>query len=227
MMIEPAQPPFALFPEARHWWSLTDYGAVLGVMRAVQPKTVLEFGPGGSTLALLEGGAALIDTCEDDPHWRQVHQARIQPGPGQALTFHAYVAGDPIVVPTLTQERYDLAFIDGPKDSTKRAPVVEFCVARAKAVLVPTEDSASRGPNLRAFLNDLAQRHGMSVEFMETGPLAGGFALLTRQTDVGVIAEGPASPDEPGLVKADVHLVRYGSGKGRRGRKAKHQEPGA
>jgi hypothetical protein len=185
-VIEVAQPPFALFPESRHWWSTTDYGAVLGVMRQLQPQTVLEFGPGSSTLALIEGGARRVDSCEDRPDWMATYRARIADKYPTAefqtkVRIIPYTWSDPVVVEGLSEEPYDLALIDGPYTSEKRPPVIEFCLQRARVVLVPTEDDGRTYKSfLRPHIERLAAQYGWTVAYTETGPDSGGFALLTK-----------------------------------------------
>lgn len=168
--------PFRLYPEAKHYWSLADYGAVLAVMRARTPWSVLEFGPGSSTLALVEGGAVQIDSCEDDEGWRQTYQERLaQRYPHVGIV--PYTWADPLSVPAIDGKRYDLALIDGPADVGRRPAVIAYALARCTAVLVPLEESEGR--SLRRAVVWLADRAGRSVEYSMTGPLAGSFALIT------------------------------------------------
>lgn len=178
MTIELAAPPFALYPEARHWWSLEDYGAVLGTVRALEPRTVLEFGPGSSTLALVEGGARSIDSCEDDPKWFGVHRCRIGVKYYGLLALHAYTWADPLTIPVIDDRHYDLALIDGPHDTPRRPAVLEYCLQRASAVLIPTEDHKVASPPLRPSILRLAEKYRASLEIRATGPLSGAFALL-------------------------------------------------
>lgn len=110
---------FALYPEERHWWSMADYGAVLDVMQRLKPERVVEFGPGSSTLSLIEGGAASIDTCEDQTDWFNTYQERIaRQFPTKdfptTVTMHRYTWADPLVIPALEAKRFDLALVDGP-----------------------------------------------------------------------------------------------------------------
>lgn len=169
-----------LYPAERHWWSFNDYRAVLGVVVQLQPATVLEFGPGSSTLALLEGGAGHIDALEDDAKWIAVnsnllleHAARVSLIP--------YVWADPLAIPAIDARRYDLALIDGPRTTENRVAVLEYCLTRAAAVLMPLEESADRHGQgyLRPHVMAAAARHGRSVALIESGPLSGTFALLT------------------------------------------------
>jgi hypothetical protein len=175
------KPPFTLYPEERHWWSFNDHGAVMEVMARLQPKRVLEFGPGSSTLALIEGGATRIDSCEDNPDWLGVYRERLE-AVYPVVTLHEYTWSDPLSVPAIARRRYDLALIDGPYTSEKRPPAITYALQRSKAVLVPTEDhDRVHSSLLRPIIAQLAERFGFYVELMDTGPLAGGFALMTRK----------------------------------------------
>jgi hypothetical protein len=123
------RPPFALYPEAHAWWSVDDYAALLDLVRRLQPKTVLEFGPGGSTLALVEGGAQRVDTCENDPEWLAHYQARLDPH-RQIVTFHAYAHTESLTIPALDDRRFDLGFIDGPRNTETRWSAIQYALAR-------------------------------------------------------------------------------------------------
>lgn len=176
--IEIADGPFALYPAEKHWWSYADYGAVLGTVRALAPRTVLEFGPGSSTLALVEGGARSIDALEDDPIWLEVHRGRLGRKFAGLVELHAYTWADPLTIPKIDDRRYDLALIDGPHDTPRRPAVLEYCLRRAAAVLIPTEDHKVASPPLRPAIAALADRYRASLEIRATGPLSGAFALL-------------------------------------------------
>lgn len=174
---------FRLFPEATHFWSLADYGAVLDVMNRLHPKTVLEFGPGSSTLALIEGGAETIDCCEDNPDWFGVYAERLAAVYPDIVKMHAYRWADPLRIPTLDGRAYDLGLVDGPFGTPQRPAAIEYALQRCAAVLVPTEewreDKIQPEAGLRSRIAWLAWKYGRSVEIMETGPLSGAFALLT------------------------------------------------
>jgi hypothetical protein len=174
-------PPFKLYQEERHWWSFADYGAVMDVMTRLKPKRVLEFGPGSSTLALIEGGAMRIDTCEDHPSWLAVYRERLEAVYPDIVMVYEYAWSDPLTVPRIARRRYDLALIDGPYTSEKRPPAIAYALQRSKAVLVPTEDGREHTSLLRPHIVRLAERFGFNIEWMDTGPLAGGFALMTRE----------------------------------------------
>lgn len=177
-VIEIAPGPFELYPAEKHWWSYADYGAVLGTVRALAPRTVLEFGPGSSTLALVEGGARSIDALEDDPTWLAVHRNRLGRKFAGLVELHAFTWADPLTIPTIDARRYDLALIDGPFDTPRRPAVLEYCLQRCRAVLIPTEDHKVKSPPLRPHIERLAGVFDASVEIVETGPLSGAFALL-------------------------------------------------
>lgn len=170
---------FRLYPRAEHWWSLADYGAVLAVMQERRPKRVLEFGPGSSTLALIEGGAELVDACEDDPKWEAVYRARLEERFPDVVTIVPYTWSDPVSIPQLERESYDLALIDGPRTTENRVAVVRYCIERCGAVLVPLEEQAPGLGYLRPHVIRLAEEYGCELTLTQTGPLAGGFALLS------------------------------------------------
>lgn len=199
------RPAFKLYPEERHWWSFEDYGAVLDVMQRLTPARVLEFGPGSSTLALIEGGATHIDTCEDAPDWADVYAERLERKYPDIVHLHRYDWVDPLTIPSIDDERYDLALIDGPRGTDQRAVVVRYALERCRAVLVPTEDG---NPRVRQALHAIAFEKGWHLVIAEMGPPTGGFALLTRPdptTHVTVAAvedsmqaDGVnAAPDDP------------------------------
>lgn len=186
---------FRLYPEERHWWSFNDYGAVLDVMARLKAAgksvaRVLEFGPGSSTLALIEGGAEHIDSCEDNPDWAQVYEERLA-GMFPTIEWPASVAirrydwSDPVHIPAIDGHRYDFALIDGPRGSDRRHIATRYALERCDAVLVPTEDA---NPRLRERLIAMAGELNLDIDIRETGPLSGGFALLTRRP---VVVSGP------------------------------------
>jgi hypothetical protein len=181
---DPSPRAFRLYPDGpdQHWWSRNDYGAVVDAMATLQASgrpigRVLEFGPGWSTRALIEGGAVSIDTLEDNPDWAATHEARlVKQFPGTVRLIR-YAWQEPLAIPAIDGEHYDLAFIDGPLGSNQRPEVLRYALAHATAVLLPTED---RNPALRKAIKEIAGAQGLTVEIRETGPLSGGFALLTR-----------------------------------------------
>lgn len=169
---------FELYPEERHWWSFNDYAAVLDTVRRLAARRILEFGPGSSTLALVEGGATTIDTLEDDPKWYDVHRSRVGRQFAGVVNVHRYTWADPLEIPAIDCQAYDMGLIDGPHDTPRRVAVLEYCLGRCSAVLLPTEDYKVASPPLRPHIARLAGAFGCKVEIWETGPLSGSFALL-------------------------------------------------
>lgn len=169
---------FALYPVEQRWWSFTDHAAVLSVMARLTPSRVLEFGPGSSTLALIEGGATRIDTCEDKPEWANVYEARLRARFPDVVRIIRYDWSAPLSITEVDDQRYDLALIDGPRETGRRQAVIAYALERCAAVLVPTEDANPEDAGLRQTVRDLAAQVQRSVEIWDTGPLSGGFALV-------------------------------------------------
>lgn len=168
---------FRLYPIEQHWCSFADYGAILSVVERLQPQRVLEFGPGSSTLALIEGGARHIDALEDQDAWLQIWHGRLSLH-AHIAKLHKYQWSDPLTT-TLDDQRYELGLIDGPVETPRRYACVEYCLQRCDAVLVPLEEHPGH-QYLRPLVLDMAARYERSIELIEdTGPLAGAFVLLT------------------------------------------------
>lgn len=201
---------FRLYPEERHWWSMADYGAVLDVMHRLKPARVLEFGPGSSTLALVEGGAAHIDCCEDDPGWAQVYEERLTRRFPEIVHLHRYTWQEQLAIPAIDGETYDLALIDGPLGTDRRPAVVAYCLDRCRAVLAPTEDG---NPEFRPALLAIAAARGLDIEIRETGPLSGGFALLRHSPSPPA---APPDDENPGREMPDFGSPRRRRRKARR-----------
>jgi len=170
---------FKLFKEPAHWWSMNDHAAVFDVVTRLGAKRVLEFGPGSSTLALIEAGATAIDTCESDPDWAQVWEARLQTKYPEIVKVHRYDSAEPLSILAVDAQKYDLALIDGPRAIEERPAAIKYALARSAAVLVPTEDVY---PEFRAVIAKLAKSRRLRMDLLETGPLQGAFALLTRRS---------------------------------------------
>lgn len=170
---------FRLYPEEARWWSFQDYQAVFDVVRRLRPGRVLEFGPGSSTLALIEGGSGVIDTCEDNPDWAQVYEERLVDRFPGAVRLHRYQFADPLVTvnPEVDAAIFDLALIDGPRGTENRPAVLRYCLKRCLHVLMPCEEWQTRAW-LRPIISAQAAEVGAPVEFFETGPLSGAFALV-------------------------------------------------
>lgn len=169
--------PFRLYPVAQHFWSLNDYGAVLAVMQRLRPRKVLEFGPGSSTLALIEGGAERVDCCEDSPHWADVHAGRLVERFPKIVAIFSYQWSDPVSVFCVNMETYDMGLIDGPADAWRRRAVLEYCLQRCRHVLVPLECNGG-STFMHDVCREVARQTKRSLEMFATGPDAGAFALI-------------------------------------------------
>lgn len=161
------------------WWSENDYRAVLDAMRKTGAKRCLEFGPGSSTLALIEGGATTIDTCEDNPDWAGVYEERLVKAFPEIIHLHRYTwpEGEKLAVPALGKRKFDLTLIDGPHGTLRRPDVVRFALSRSRWILIPTEEYKT-APRLRPLVTAIAEEAGRSIVITETGPLSGAFALI-------------------------------------------------
>lgn len=152
--------PFRLFPEELRWWSFADYGQLLAIVERFRPRRVLEFGPGGSTLALVEGGAGLVDTLEDDPAWMHVQRKRVADHLA-VVNLHPYRHAEPLVIPGIDEQRYDLSFVDGPRETPRRPVEIAYAAERSRVVV--THDATSAP--VRDALSEL-QARGWTVEII-------------------------------------------------------------
>lgn len=84
-------------------------------------ETAIEFGPGNSTVAMLEGGVRRIWTFEENA--RRLMQ--FEPDP--RVVFHTYAATDWNL--SIPQINADIAFIDGPKGSAVYPSRLNACLA--------------------------------------------------------------------------------------------------
>ncbi len=129
---------FALYPEETPWWSFADHENLMQAVERFRPQRVLEFGPGASTLAFVEAGVAWVDAYEDDPEYQRRHVERLSAFPNVHL--HGYTTG---TVPAIGG-RYDLAFVDGPRHSGTREPIIELARQCSDVVLCHDADSLHR-----------------------------------------------------------------------------------
>lgn len=219
--------------EARHWWSRNDHDHVVTVVRALAARRVLEFGPGWSTLSLIEGGATHIDSCEDQPDWSQVHEDRLAGAFPAIVHIHRFVQADPLAIPGIDAaiaavggRAYDLALIDGPLGTNARPPAIRYAMARCAAVLAPTEDG---NRTFRGQLRAIAAGAGWDIAITDTGPLSGGFALLTPPAPASDDPEHdiePANEDEGASSSAIPLQAPIGNRRARRRARRQMQAPG-
>jgi len=173
---------FRLYPREEHFCSFADYGAILDTVEIFRPERVLEFGPGHSTLALIEGGAKHIDSCEDDPAWFTVYRKRLERRFPDIVHLRPYRWQENLRILGVDGERYDFAYIDGPHETTRRPKVIEYALAHCLRVLVPLEEAHGPTGFLRPHVLSMAAAAGRAVALTDTGPLAGTHALIGPPT---------------------------------------------
>lgn len=100
---------FALYPDERNIFRFAEYGALLEAVRGCD--SVLEFGPGVSTLALIEAGCGRIVTCEYDPVWLGRAKQMFVDYPQVQVLPYANRWED--LIPGLAGG-FDIAFVDSP-----------------------------------------------------------------------------------------------------------------
>lgn len=175
---------FRLYPVEQHWWSFADYEGLLSITERFKPRRVLEFGPGSSTLALIEGGAEIVYSCEDDKKWLDTYTGRFVKHP---VAFYLYTWSENLTVPALDDIRFrapdfDMSFIDGPRVTTNRLAVLRYCIARSRVVVCPAE-GPMESSYLAKHIPGIALQCGMDVEWVTTGPLTYAMAILTRKEE--------------------------------------------
>lgn len=126
---------FKLYPIERGTFPFADYGNLLKY--ATGAKSALEFGPGLSTLALVEAGVSEIVTCEHDPQWLQEARTRLKEFPGVRVEEYQNVAPEALCVALDGHPQFDLAFVDSPSG-------VQGNAKKAQRVRLPGQEDCSR-----------------------------------------------------------------------------------
>jgi hypothetical protein len=162
---------FELYVEHR-WFPRECYAALIGVLAALRPSRVLEFGPGTSTRAFIEAGVDRVDTCEDDPMYYK--RAVVDLAAFPRVTVHKYslLLGVPLSVPAVDGERFDFGHVDGPFGPESRPPTIRYALERCGAVLCHDARETHVLPYLRTL-----EAEGFRVELIETPNM---YALVTR-----------------------------------------------
>lgn len=113
---------FELFREERAVFTFDDYAAVMGAVRGV--KRVMEFGPGASTLAMIEAGVEHIVSAECSSLWeakaRVSLQEYIDAGRVEIIRFTNTV---PVTFSQEVEGPFDLVFVDSPVGIEARSAV--------------------------------------------------------------------------------------------------------
>lgn len=148
-----------------------DYRAIMEETRRLDPKRVVEFGPGFSTYAFIEMDVAEIVGLEHDSFWFDKQQQRFQDYP-QVKIFPYWNEAPVARVPEGLGE-FDLALVDSPKGYAGARVVhpgqedcsrLNTCLAALKMAPIVLLHDASRGLE-RATLSRL-EREGHLVEFI-------------------------------------------------------------
>lgn len=151
-------------------------------------KTALEFGPGATTLALIEAGCERIHTFDHvekwADHYRREFAAYPQVSVGEYVNLPrvAFVGGEGLPTPLMG---YDIAIVDGPQGDRTRTPLAgqESCsrlntlmIAVERAPLVILHDANRRGET-----NSLRRlsRMGYQVSLI---PSERGLAVIRRMS---------------------------------------------
>jgi predicted O-methyltransferase YrrM len=155
-------------------------------------KSVLEFGPGGTTDIFINAGVPRIVTCEYIDKWLQVAKERFKDVPSVAV--FPFTDTFPVDVPGLGHETFDVGFVDAPKgymggrhvhkgfEDCSRLNTVLFALERCKVVyLHDAIRPLERGTLARLHLM------GYKHEFLKS-PF--GLARITKREE----SNGPNSP---------------------------------
>lgn len=135
---------FKRYPVESSIFRFDDYRALLDLARG--KRRVLEFGPGVSTLALLEASCERIASCEHTETWFSKAAARYADDP--RVTVYRYFDEVPVTVDRLPYDaEFDFAFVDSPvgdggkrqkyhldREDCSRLNTLEFALQRAPIV---------------------------------------------------------------------------------------------
>jgi hypothetical protein len=171
---------FRLYKQQRSIMSFEDYGHIVRFAREIGATSALEFGPGVSTLALVEAGVRRIATCEYQAKF--LVQARQKLARYPQVRLYGFRNSSPAVVDGLPPGRFDVAFVDSPVgqgenavtvpglDGLSRYHTMAFALTRSPVALL---HDAHR-PGETATLDRL-RSEGFAVEML---PSAKGIAVV-------------------------------------------------
>jgi hypothetical protein len=120
--------------EAHSWWSEDDRTVLRAILGYIRPKTVLEFGSGDSTLTIAEAGIPWIDTFEDNEKWYDFNYETFKQH--RSINHYLYQRRDPLFLPQVQVQCYDLGFVDGPRWVEEREPEMIYAGSRCRALAV-------------------------------------------------------------------------------------------
>lgn len=102
---------FKLFPQPTKACSFADYGFLLNAYKGV--KSLLEFGPGATTLAAIEAGVQEIVCLEYDMEWMNAAKERFKEYPNVKIGAFVNCPECPTTLPL--EKTFEMAFVDSPK----------------------------------------------------------------------------------------------------------------
>lgn len=111
--------PFRLYTKESSTLPFQDYGILMDLAKGA--KSVLEFGPGISTLAFIEAGVPRIVTCEHDEEWFEKAKTDFKDYPQVQVIRYSDVA--PVAL-LETEGEFELAFVDSPKGYRKARKIL-------------------------------------------------------------------------------------------------------
>ena len=139
--------------------------------------TCLEFGPGVSTWALLDGGCEVIVTLEYENNW--LARAFEVFGSVPEVEVHGFENVPEIDVPSVNGLRFDMAFVDSPSFLTckhlNRLNTCEFAAKHTDAILL---HDATR--SYEVLTQKVFEEKGWDVELVLPSDAERGISLIRR-----------------------------------------------
>jgi hypothetical protein len=109
---------FKLYTKESKTFPFADYAAVIEAVKGA--RSVLEFGPGISTLALIEAGVPSIVSLEHDPVWLETQKEKFKDYP--QVTIAQYADTVPVGAAEIALQEFDLALVDSPQGFDHKLP---------------------------------------------------------------------------------------------------------
>lgn len=175
---------FKLYSQEHRIFEFVDYAVLMDECRRVKARSVLEFGPGSSTMAFIEAGCDRVVTCEYQDRWLNAAVEKLKSYP--QVSVHRFVNKLDVEVHGVSRNDFDLAFVDSPlgaearsyvaldgQEGCSRLNTLLYAIDRAPVVLF--HDAKREGEQLS--LQRVAEM-GHRVEMIETPK---GFARITRK----------------------------------------------
>ena len=128
---------FRLYQKEEDTLPFADYQMIMDEVRRIGAKTALEFGPGYTTLALIEAGVEKIVSLESDGEWLEKKRDELRIYPQVHI---AHYNNSPVVTadPIAEQGVFDIAIVDAPAGFHYPIP------GRKPRVVHPGQEDCSR-----------------------------------------------------------------------------------